>query len=336
MKIERARRLDAARGSVGPAKIISIRYCSSCPALSTRTRTAPPRYHSPPRARPLSHTLCPYSRLSLPPCRNMLSHRTLGSAVNGITKRSYTCKCGCPCPLPCGPFGCGCGCGCLPPPCNQPPKCIQFMTGYYYYPYGWWFCGPYHVSGTCCPVAGSCACPCGPCPAKCCPPCCVCPAVGGVVSDAGLKDLAKGGIFHKLPNPPRQEPVKVNNKSGISKFFPFSATTALSASGGPVPKTDRPKPILSSTATSLRRYSTDDSYKDHLSHNFPQRQASAHGFNQTLPQSQCPPLQQPRVLPSRAERDMPLVRPGAFSYSSIPNFKSPYPQPLPELKSYES
>ncbi|XP_041968778.1 predicted GPI-anchored protein 58 isoform X1 [Aricia agestis] len=59
---------------------------------------------------------------------------------------------GCPCPSPCGPCGCPKGCGCLPPPCNLPPKCIQYMTGYYYYPYGTWFAGPYHVQGICQPV----------------------------------------------------------------------------------------------------------------------------------------------------------------------------------------
>ncbi|XP_063544140.1 uncharacterized protein LOC134752375 isoform X2 [Cydia strobilella] len=74
----------------------------------------------------------------------------------------------CPCPCPCGPCGpccspcgpcCGnmadCNCGrLLPPPCNTPPKCIQYMQGYYYYPYGTWFCGPYHVNTGAVPVCG--------------------------------------------------------------------------------------------------------------------------------------------------------------------------------------
>ncbi|XP_045530503.1 uncharacterized protein LOC123718139 isoform X1 [Pieris brassicae] len=83
-------------------------------------------------------------------------------------------------------------CSCLPPPCDCPPKCIQYMTGYYYYPYGTWFCGPYHVTGTCTPcggpvtTGGPCG-PGGPCPGtpcglpgigpcKCgpCLPCCGC------------------------------------------------------------------------------------------------------------------------------------------------------------------
>lgn len=81
------------------------------------------------------------------------------------------------CPSP----TCNCGCGCLPPPCNTPPKCIQYMTGYYYYPYGFWFCGPYHVTGTMCPGGPVCpGGPCGPCPPSAggpCGPCnpgCVC------------------------------------------------------------------------------------------------------------------------------------------------------------------
>ncbi|XP_063632183.1 keratin-associated protein 10-11-like isoform X2 [Cydia splendana] len=94
-----------------------------------------------------------------------------------------------PCCSPCGPC-CGnmadCNCGrLLPPPCNTPPRCIQYMQGYYYYPYGTWFCGPYHVCtggvptpgpvcpGTSCGIAppnpnAFCGqCPCSPCGACC-------------------------------------------------------------------------------------------------------------------------------------------------------------------------
>ncbi|XP_053623443.1 keratin-associated protein 16-1-like isoform X2 [Plodia interpunctella] len=100
--------------------------------------------------------------------------------------------CGCPCPCPCGAPGqspCPClGGSCLPPPCNVPAKCLQNMTGYYYYPYGTWFCGPYHVKTAptpCCgPVSPGGPCgpnppnpggPCGPCgigPCGPCGPCC--------------------------------------------------------------------------------------------------------------------------------------------------------------------
>ncbi|KAJ8704156.1 hypothetical protein PYW07_013450 [Mythimna separata] len=97
--------------------------------------------------------------------------------------KSCPSACPCPCPGICPSPGC---CNSLPPPCNTPPKCIQYMTGYYYYPYGFWFCGPYHVTGTCVP-AGPCTpgSPCGPCKGPpcpppcgpCCPccPCCPCP-----------------------------------------------------------------------------------------------------------------------------------------------------------------
>lgn len=79
---------------------------------------------------------------------------------------------------------CGCrkksDCTCLPPSCNTPPCCIQYMTGYYYYPYGTWFCGPYHVAGSC-PVGAK-----GPCP---CPKCCVgcvCPALDSEKTKADM------------------------------------------------------------------------------------------------------------------------------------------------------
>ncbi|CAH0730691.1 unnamed protein product, partial [Brenthis ino] len=88
---------------------------------------------------------------------------------------------------------CPASCNCLPPPCNTPAKCLQYMTGYYYYPYGTWFCGPYHVktgpSGPCSgpvnpcgrsppcsggPCGPACVAPCGPCgPLSCCGVCSV-------------------------------------------------------------------------------------------------------------------------------------------------------------------
>ncbi|CAH2101546.1 unnamed protein product [Euphydryas editha] len=71
---------------------------------------------------------------------------------------------------------------CLPPPCNTPPKCLQYMTGYYYYPYGTWFCGPYHVSTGSCPCSGPVKpCPGDPCAPICCKPlsCCGVCGVGG-------------------------------------------------------------------------------------------------------------------------------------------------------------
>ncbi|KPJ04707.1 hypothetical protein RR46_01196 [Papilio xuthus] len=119
------------------------------------------------------------------PARNQIFKVKVNSAIIKGT-RSASC---CPCPTCCPPPGCT-----LPPPCNQPPKCLQSMTGYYHYPYGFWFCGPYHVStgpvpidgpvkpgGVCGPVAGPCnPCapfnPCGPCAP--CGPCGPCPPCG--------------------------------------------------------------------------------------------------------------------------------------------------------------
>ncbi|CAH2218419.1 jg11411 [Pararge aegeria aegeria] len=93
--------------------------------------------------------------------------------------RGLEAVCACPGPCPCS------GNCSLPPPCNTPPKCLQYMTGYYYYPYGSWFCGPYHVAtGPCGPctgpvVPGGPSGPCGPCTGGPCGPsgvssCCVC------------------------------------------------------------------------------------------------------------------------------------------------------------------
>ncbi|CAH2062515.1 unnamed protein product, partial [Iphiclides podalirius] len=93
------------------------------------------------------------------------------------------------CPTGCCPTNC-----CMPPPCNQPPKCLQNMTGYYHYPYGFWFCGPYNVNtgpvpcdgpvrpgGPCGPVAGPCPNFHGMCPCKTCPPCGPCAPSGACV-----------------------------------------------------------------------------------------------------------------------------------------------------------
>ncbi|KAF9407395.1 hypothetical protein HW555_012584 [Spodoptera exigua] len=162
------------------------------------------------------------------------------------------CGCGCPCPFPCGPHGCP-GCNCLPPPCNQPPKCIQYMTGYYYYPYGFWFCGPYHVTGTCTPVG-----PCGPsCPAS--PPCpcakcCAClnpvALMGGPIAPqpqpAPQPPSMTSRPIHSNENikypcrnrtrisstPIQRTPATTQPRTqsgGISKFFPFNSVPAVEA-----------------------------------------------------------------------------------------------------------
>lgn len=148
--------------------------CSmSCPNLVPRAKVyVPLRHYSPCRTKPV----CDEVKSSSAGCCNRPSANIAGTIAAA---------CKCPCPFPCGPCGNCCGCNCLPPPCNTPPKCIQYMTGYYYYPYGFWFCGPYHVSGCCCPVGpcGGCPCPC-PCP---CPKCCLVP--GALMSGMGAASV---------------------------------------------------------------------------------------------------------------------------------------------------
>lgn len=163
MKIREVRRVLPVRQRDCPRKT-SLRCSTSCPNLMSRAKVyAPLRHYSPIRTEPV----CDEAKTSVssvgPPSK---------STADMARRIVFACKC--PCPFPCGPYGNCCGCNCLPPPCNTPPKCIQYMTGYYYYPYGFWFCGPYHVTGLCNPVGpcGKCSCPCpGPCPCTCPCPC---------------------------------------------------------------------------------------------------------------------------------------------------------------------
>lgn len=161
MKIEE-KRLVAVRLHDHPRKT-SLRYSQSCPNLTPRAKVyAPFRRYSPCRTEPVCHevtTSLSSVDHSHKPCADKAGH-TNKLRANMADIIAAACKC--PCPFPCGPCGNSCGCNCLPPPCNTPPKCIQYMTGYYYYPYGFWFCGPYHVSGCCSPVG-----PCGSCPRPC-------------------------------------------------------------------------------------------------------------------------------------------------------------------------
>lgn len=149
----------------------AIRFCVSSPEIAPLSRA---RRSGSPISGPASSLLIPRTG-SIP---SLL-------ASNKVHTSSSLAKCAPPCK--CGPCGCcpsccpGC-CSSLPPPCNTPPRCIQYMTGYYYYPYGFWFCGPYHVTGTCVPSGpccpggpcGPCCGPCGPCGPPC--PSCSCPA----------------------------------------------------------------------------------------------------------------------------------------------------------------
>lgn len=232
-----------------------LRFCGSCPDIVhlCRTRLG---------GSPIMSN--PANSIKYDP----LIHRT-GSLPNVPYSRFHTsynackgAKC-CPCAFPCGPCGCSKGCCCLPPPCNTPPKCIQYMTGYYYYPYGFWFCGPYHVSGTCvpagpvspggpcgpCPPCGCCPCPppSAPCPKCPCPKCCTClspiptAVVGGdpeprcqsVQSPQPSPRTKLLEVSYPLPpdqHSQREGRPQGSSKGGISRFFPFNAVPALDPS----------------------------------------------------------------------------------------------------------
>uniref|UniRef100_A0A2A4K570 Uncharacterized protein n=1 Tax=Heliothis virescens TaxID=7102 RepID=A0A2A4K570_HELVI len=256
VKIEMAKQLPPTV-SVGrsPSPTAPLRFGVSCPNLMPVSRTrffASPVNHVP-RTRSIGHaplTMLLHRARSLPSLLPAHQFHT----TNSFDKTCPPpCNCGCPCPFPCGPCGCPNGCNCLPPPCNQPPKCIQYMTGYYYYPYGFWFCGPYHVSGTCTPV-GPCAAPCPSCPPPCpCAKCCAClspvaaAAVGGAAqqrsqavqrssrpphsSNAPLADIKYplpsqdtaqfGTAATSSPTPSSR------SAAGISKFFPFNSVPSV-------------------------------------------------------------------------------------------------------------
>ncbi|CAH2062514.1 unnamed protein product, partial [Iphiclides podalirius] len=144
-------------------------------------------------------------------------------------------------------------CGSLPPPCNQPPRCIQCMTGYYYYPYGYWFCGPYHVTGQCCPIG-----PCGPCggPKRCPAPACVCPAATYVMTPTGHS--AQGTMPEKTYESPlfrhrtqsaqpNVREYEVTQKSSFSKLFPFTTTVCDDGNTKPESTPKKEEPTLHSS-----------------------------------------------------------------------------------------
>ncbi|XP_063544141.1 uncharacterized protein LOC134752375 isoform X3 [Cydia strobilella] len=167
----------------------TVIVCKSCAAIPDRRKNK----NNWLKARSMSNLL-PRRRYEDSPPEPEKSRSDVSPAL-GLMNTMFACPCGpCgPCGPCCGPCGPCCGnmsdCNCgrmLPPPCNTPPKCIQYMQGYYYYPYGTWFCGPYHVStggvpcpgpvcpGTSCGIAppnpnllcgkcGPCCGPCGPC-----------------------------------------------------------------------------------------------------------------------------------------------------------------------------
>lgn len=103
---------------------------------------------------------------------------------------------------------------CLPPPCNTPAKCIQYMTGYYYYPYGTWFCGPYHVSTGSCPCSGPVK-PSGPCPGVPCAPVCCKP-----LSCCGVCGV--GGPFHQNNTNNAYNPWHFNSANMYSSYNTYT------------------------------------------------------------------------------------------------------------------
>lgn len=187
-KIEGEKRLLAVNHRDRPPKA-SLRCSMSCPNIVPRAKVyVPLRHISPCRTK----SVCDEAKSSAA-CSDRPSAKIAGCSDRPSANITGTiaAACKCPCPFPCGPCGNSCGCNCLPPPCNCPPKCIQYMTGYYYYPYGFWFCGPYHVSGCCCPVG-----PCSGCP---CPKCCLVP---GALSSMGAATMtaALTNTYQDSPN----------------------------------------------------------------------------------------------------------------------------------------
>lgn len=242
----------------GGSETKRLRFCASCPiAPPSRTTDSDSPIKSGPTCSILHslESLMTHRTGSMPnlvPCSNL--HTSHWGGAKSCPPPPSPCNCG-PCPGCCP----NC-CSALPPPCNTPPKCIQYMTGYYYYPYGFWFCGPYHVSGTCtpcgpcCPSSSSCCkppCPpCPPCPPpnpcpKCClcPKCCTCmnPIDSAIGSDSEPR-CQSVRANHPPPSAPHQQAINYplptqptkpektpqpRSKGGIAKFFPFNGIPAL-------------------------------------------------------------------------------------------------------------
>lgn len=212
----------------------------------------------------------------------------------------------CPCTPCCGQY--------LPPPSNCPAKCIQYVTGYYYYPYGFWFCGPYHVTGACCPCGGGCRAPCcAPCP-KCCAPSCICPTCAACLT-ADLPKTAVKAQPNVVPAKPFQQ--KPKSKSAFTKLFPFQTSNTPNMKNPPHNEPRR-NPV-----SSPKRYSTRATVNNHHA------QYIARHFKRNI--SKCPPLSSPKTIPTKVDRDFPEVQKDLFSFSSIPKYHNPFPRPMKGL-----
>ncbi|VVD03933.1 unnamed protein product [Leptidea sinapis] len=155
--------------------IRTVRSCTSLPSLAS---TKLPRSHSEvvsTQMRALSSFCLNQTRNSssdAPQAQPKVSYSqaAANATANALSSLSV---CSNPC---CNPASCKCN-----------PTCVNYMTGYYYYPYGTWMCGPYHVSGKCVPVKGpvnSAECPCACAPCGPCLPCGPCAACGPCTSGA--------------------------------------------------------------------------------------------------------------------------------------------------------
>ncbi|XP_063632182.1 uncharacterized protein LOC134803321 isoform X1 [Cydia splendana] len=245
----------------------------------------------------------------------------------------------CPCPCPCGPCGpccspcgpcCGnmadCNCGrLLPPPCNTPPKCIQYMQGYYYYPYGTWFCGPYHVSTGAVPVCGP-VCPgtaCGIAPpnpnllCKCGPCCC------GLLSCSICNPPPFGSGPAGAVPAPWANPLNITSCYGVpglgSQGSPAMSTQGMFAPctqqswGQPQPMGQSSLPIPFGVPGSTTQTATPDGSGFNIT--FPPVQISPH---QIMPNSLSSP-----TAPQWATQHAPCECSGCVAKRNEPGTKSP-------------
>ncbi|CAH4034295.1 unnamed protein product [Pieris brassicae] len=319
-KVKRYSRFPSLQSIAASSKRRTIRHTISNPTLASSSN----KIFVPIRGFSTSH-IC-----SLKPNSTLNTLHVSRQQINGTytSLRSYTCNAGCPCPFPCGPCGCKGGCSCLPPPCNTPPKCIQYMTGYYYYPYGTWFCGPYHVSGTCVPVPKPGCVPCG----KCCPCPCICPA-GTVFNPSGM-----GQQSNQNQGQLKEAPKRV----GVSRLFPTiqkprnpippivssivcNPCTSPEANMkiSPIPQEDFCIPEIydppEKSEWKITSFGTKRLIRSPIFHR---------RFRQKHP---SPQLDRPRFISSKENRDRPNIGPHAFNYSSVPQYKNPFPRPYEDI-----
>uniref|UniRef100_A0A2H1VLV1 SFRICE_007305 n=1 Tax=Spodoptera frugiperda TaxID=7108 RepID=A0A2H1VLV1_SPOFR len=281
LKIETLKPLPAVHDDCGRRVSATLRFCMSCPHLAPAGRArlcVSPACCNPSRTRSICHDL-----LSPPARRAGSSTCLVPCQYLHTTKKTDFAKCppppcGCPCPFPCGPCGCPNGCNCLPPPCNGPPKCIQYMTGYYYYPYGFWFCGPYHVTGQCTPVGpcGACPSPCGPCPPPCgpCPP----PCCGPCPPPCGPCPPPPPCPCPPFPCPPPKCP-RCPCPKCCACFSPVGLMDSCSESYQPPHQSHQPQPLEQSPSMAPQRPSRSG---PHMKMKYPLQQQDVR-FNSTLP-----------------------------------------------------